>query len=219
MSQVDGLGPLPPGRHHLTRQQVAHSQRERLIAALAYTVGERGYNQTTLTDITKAASVSRRVFYENFANKEECFLATFDVVVEQLRQAMTEAAEASPDWPHRVIAALRAALCFLSSEPDLARFCLVESVSAGPAAAGHLRSAVRSFAPVLRLGRAERSDSRNLADSTEDSLLGATVLLLNRSALAGEIEKLDALLPDLVEFLLTPYLGLDEAQRLAREAT
>src|SRR5882672_7583427 len=96
---AEELGPLPAGRHGFSREQVAHHQRERLIAALATAVAAKGYAAVTLADITREAKVSRRVFYENFAGKEECFLAAFEVVIEHLRELVAAAVGAERDWP------------------------------------------------------------------------------------------------------------------------
>lgn len=212
------LGPLPAGRHGFSREQVAHSQRERLIAGLAAAVAEHGYNAVTITHITRAAAVSRRVFYENFEGKEECFLAAFDVVVDHIRELVAEVVDSAPDWPHQAIAAARSALAFLAAEPDLARLCLVESQSAGPAVAARFRDAVRELVPPLERGREERSGERPLPPYTEDSTIGALVSLAARKVAAGEAEQLEQLLPDFTEFILSPYLGPDEAERLARAA-
>ncbi len=209
------LGPLPAGRHGFSREQVAHNQRERLIAGLATAVAEHGYNAVTITHITKAAAVSRRVFYENFEGKEECFLAAFDVVVAHIGELIAEAVEAAPDWPHQAVAAAREALAFLASEPDLARLCLVESQSAGPAVAKRFHEAVRDLVPPLERGRAERSGDRDLPPNTEDSTIGALVSLASRKVAAGEATALEELAPDFTQFILSPYLGPDEAERLA----
>jgi AcrR family transcriptional regulator len=209
------LGPLPAGRHGFSPEQVAHNQRERLIAGLATAVAEHGYNAVTITHITKAAAVSRRVFYANFEGKEECFLAAFEVVVAHVRELVGEAVKSAPDWPHQALAAAREVLAFLASEPDLARLCLVESQSAGPAVARRFHEAVRQLIPPLRKGREERSGERPLPATTEDSTIGALVSLAARKVAAGEAARLEDLLPDFTEFILSPYLGPDEAARLA----
>jgi AcrR family transcriptional regulator len=209
------LGPLPAGRHGFSREQVAHNQRERLIAGLATAVAEHGYNAVTITHITKAASVSRRVFYENFDGKEQCFLAAFDVVAEHVRELVAEAVAAAPDWPHQAVAAAREVLAFLASEPDLARLCLVESQSAGPEIAKRFHDAVRELVPPLERGRGERTSERSLPPNTEDSTIGALVSLGSRKVAAGEAARLEDLLPDFSQFILSPYLGPDEAERLA----
>lgn len=211
------LGPLPAGRHGFSREQVAHNQRERLLAGFATAVAEHGYNAVTITHITKAAAVSRRVFYENFESKEECFLATFDAVAVHIRELIAEAVTSAPDWPHQAIAAARSTLAFLAAEPELARLCLVEAQSAGPAVAQHFHAAVQELVPPLRRGRQERDADRELPPTTEDSTIGALVSLASRKAAAGEAAALEDLLPDFTEFILAPYLGPDEATRLARQ--
>jgi AcrR family transcriptional regulator len=215
---AEELGPLPAGRHGFSREQVAHHQLERLIAGLAEAVAEKGYAAVTLTDIVKHAKVSRRVFYANFESKEQCFLAAFEVVVDHLRELVAEAVKGVEGWPQQAIAATRAVLDFLASEPDLARLCLVESRSAGPAVAARFNEAVGELVPLLRQGRAERPEGQRLPDSTEDSTIGSLVSLAHRKVAAGEATRLVDLLPDCAELVLLPYLGHTEASRLARQA-
>lgn len=215
----EDLGPLPAGRHGYSREQVAHHQRERLIAGLAEAVAEKGYAAVTLADVVRHAKVSRRVFYANFESKEQCFLAAFGVVVAHLRELVAEAVAPQPDWPQQAIAATRAVLAFLAAEPDLARLCLVESRGAGPAVTARFNETVGELVPLLRQGRAERPEGERLPDSTEDSTIGSLVSLAYRKIAAGEAEQLEDLLPDCAEFVLAPYLGPAEANRLAREAT
>lgn len=212
------LGPLPAGRHGLSREEVTLNQRERLIGGLAQAVSEHGYNAVTITHITKVARVSRRAFYENFESKEDCFLAAFDIVVDHILALSAEAVGPTDDWPQEVIAAFRATLGFLAAEPDLAHLCLVESLGAGPTVAQRFQETVYGFTPLLERGRTMRENDRPLPETTENSLIGALVNLASRSIIAGEAEKLEQLLPDFVEFALAPYLGAAEAHRLAVEA-
>jgi AcrR family transcriptional regulator len=209
------LGPLPAGRHGFSREQVAHNQRERLIAGLATAVAEKGYRATTITDITRQARVSRRVFYENFGGKDECFLAAFQVVVEHLRELASEAVGGVGEWPEKAVAAARAALAFFAAEPDLARLCLVESQAAGPAVATRFHEAVHEVVPYLEQGRHQRQAERELPPTTEESTIGALVMLASRKVAAGEAEQLQELLPEFAEFILAPYLGADEAGEIA----
>lgn len=209
------LGPLPAGRHGFSREQVAHNQRERLIAGLATAVAEKGYRATTITDITKQARVSRRVFYENFEGKEECFLAAFEVVVGHIRELAMEAAEPGDQWPARAVAAARAVLAFFADEPDLARLCLVESQAAGLVVAARFHETVAEVVPYLEQGRGERPEAQDLPRTTEDSTLGALVLLAARKVAAGEATQLEDVFPDFVEFILAPYVGAEDAARIA----
>jgi AcrR family transcriptional regulator len=213
------FGPLTGGRHGLSRETVSESQRERLLAATVSDVAARGYRAATLTEIVRLASVSTRDFYEHFDSKEDAFLAAFEVVLTHLRELIAEAVAPHPgDWPAQVIAALRAALGLFGSEPDLARFCLVEPVAATAKIAIRYRDAVLEAIPYLARGRAEKSAGEPLPGSTEDSLIGGVVSLASRSVILGEPASLGDLLPDLVTFVLTPYLGSERAEELAAAA-
>jgi AcrR family transcriptional regulator len=209
---------LPAGRHGLPREFIAQNQRERIITALVDTVAERGYNATTVAHITKAASVSRRTFYEHFADKEACFLAAYEMVADHIRDSMQVAAEAFEEWPQKVRAALGTMLSFLAGEPELARVCMIEPVAAGGEIAAKHRASMQGFVEILKAGRPQHSGERPLPEATEATLVGGIVSLVVREINAGRTEKLEALLPDLVELTLAPYLGGEEASRLARQA-
>ena len=213
----DELGPLPGGHHGLSREQILDSQRERLLAAMAHEVAARGYRATTITEVGRFAKVSTRDFYSLYESKEQCFLAAFEVVGDHLREVISAAGAAEADWPHQVIAAIRASLEFFSANPDLARLCLLESVSATPTIAVHFRQAVLAAAAPLARGRQELADSDSLLPDAESAILGGMVSLATRSIIVDETEKLATLLPDLTEFALSPYLGLDRALELAGE--
>ncbi|HEX3243090.1 MAG TPA: TetR/AcrR family transcriptional regulator [Solirubrobacterales bacterium] len=211
------LGPLPGGHHGLSREEVAESQHERLIAATAELIAERGYGDVPITEIAKRASVANRVFYENFRSKEEAFLAAFDAIADHVSAVIAASAEPAADWPDGVVAALGAAIDFFDAEPKLARFCLVAPFTSTPKIAAHARDRAAAALPHLARGRDLHPGGAQLPTSTEDSLLGGVVSQLTRSLLAG-VRPLAALLPDLIEFVLTPYLGPDEARRHAVEA-
>jgi AcrR family transcriptional regulator len=213
--RLDELGPLPGGHHGLSREQILESQRERLLAAIVEEVAAKGYRGTTITDVVKRASVSTRDFYEHFDGKEACFLAAFEVVRDHLEQVLGAAAATEDRWPEQTVAVLRAALEFFAAEPDLARVCLIESVSATPAIAIRFREAVLACVPPLAAGRKLAADGDSLPPSTEDSILGGIVSLAAQSIGAGGVSQLPDLLPDLVDFVLSPYLGNKPAARIA----
>ena len=71
---------LPRGRHRLSREQVETDQRLRIAAGLVEAMGSEGYVGTSVADIIGRAGVSRETFYRLFDDKQDCFLATFDLV-------------------------------------------------------------------------------------------------------------------------------------------
>lgn len=214
------LARLPPGRHGLPREFVARNQRERLIAGLAEAVAEHGYSGTTIAHITRHAAVSRRTFYEHFSSKDECFVAAYETVMAELLARIADAFEAqSEDWPRSIRAGIAAMLGFLAAEPHLARLCMVEALVAGPVVVERYDAAIRSFVPYFEQGREGRPPEvlARLSPTTEEALVGGMVSLISRRIIAGRTEELEELLPDLVEFTLTPYVGSAEAATIAKE--
>lgn len=212
------LARLPPGRHGLPREFVTHNQRERLIAGIAEAIAEHGYSGTTIAHITRAAAVSRRTFYEHFSSKDECFVAAYDAVMKELRERVSAAFEETEEWPRAIKAGIDAMLSFLAAEPSLARLCMVEALVAGPAVVERYDAAIQSFVPYFQEGREGRPPEvlSRLSPTTEEALVGGMVSLISRRIIAGRTAELEELLPDLVEFTLTPYLGSAEATEIAK---
>jgi AcrR family transcriptional regulator len=212
------LARLPPGRHGLPREFVTRNQRERLIAGLAEAVAENGYAGTTIAHITRHAAVSRRTFYEHFASKDECFVAAYDMVMSELDRRVGEAFEQEDEWSQAVRAGLAAMLEFLTAEPHLARLSMVEALVAGPVVVERYDAAIQNLVPYFQAGREGRSDDvlAGLSATTEEALVGGIVSLISRRIFADRTGELESLLPDLVEFALTPYLGNAQAAKVAR---
>jgi AcrR family transcriptional regulator len=197
---------------------MSRSQRDRILAAMAEVVAKRGYQGTTIEHIVKRAGVARVTFYENFANREDCLLAGFDRAVGELDRRAEEAASAVADWPLQIRARLAAFLEYVVADPSLARTCLVESMTAGPAAMARYEQALQSFTPPFAAGRRLVPESRKLPETLEDSILGGIVWMVHQRLLRGRFAEIPGLLPTMIEFALTPYLGEKQAAEVAAEA-
>src|SRR5580692_7927002 len=92
---------LPHGPNGMRREDVARNQRARLYGAMIESVAQRGYQATTVAHVIGLAGVSRRAFYEQFANKEECFLSTYDIVVARSRKHVIDAWMGEKGWANR----------------------------------------------------------------------------------------------------------------------
>lgn len=212
------LSRLPPGRHGLPREFVVHNQRERLIAGLAEAIAENGFASTTIAHITRHAAVSRRTFYEHFNSKDECFVAAYDTVMAELSERIENAFQEEDEWPRAIRAGLAAMLEFLAAEPNLARLSMVESLVAGPVVVERYDAAIQGLLPYLEAGRegASKEVLAQLSPTTEEALVGGMISLISRRIIAGKASELEELLPDLVEFALAPYIGAEEATKIAR---
>jgi AcrR family transcriptional regulator len=125
---------LPRGRHAAPREVVWESQRGRMLASMADATAEKGYGQVAVADVIARAGVSRKTFYEHFANKEACFLAAYDTGVDMLLGAIEDAVAAAEDPLGAAEAGTRCYLQMLAAHPSLARTFLVEVFAAGSAA-------------------------------------------------------------------------------------
>ena len=125
---------LPRGSHGLDRDVVVASQRTRLLEAVGRAVAERGYAAATIDDVVRRAGVSKKTFYDHFADKQDCFLAAYESSSEELLRRVRDARAAHDDWLERTRAGIRAYLRWLAGDPALARVFLTEVAAAGPVA-------------------------------------------------------------------------------------
>ncbi len=205
---------LPRGRHGLPREFVAQNQRQRLLAALAECLEEKGYERTTVASIGKRAGVSKSDFYKHFETKDACFLAAYDDAVERLRARLLAGCEEREDWAHGVLAALGALVEVFAAEPAQAQLVLVEGLRAGRGVYDRYQAALQSFVPYLREGAPAPAGGERPPEATDEAVVGGIASLLARRVLAGEAAAVPALLPEIAEFALTPYLGTAEARRV-----
>jgi AcrR family transcriptional regulator len=214
-----GLGRLPPGRHGLSREFVTENQRNRITAGMIAAIAEHGYHDATISEIAAAAGVSRRTFYSYFASKEECFFDTYEVIADHLRDAAMAAAAEHEQWQDQVRARILTTLEFFSSNPDLARFCLIAPSRAGDKIAGRYRQAVTEVYDELIGAMPVDIAAKAPSPAVQQSLIGGMAALVMEKVEAGDGDTLPQLLPDFLELFLTPYLGREEAVRVARQAT
>lgn len=202
-----------PGRHQLSREFIAQHQRARIIAALTEETAAKGYRAVTVADIVRRAGIARNTFYDNFASKEDCFLATQDfAAAEALRRVVAAAGEVD-SWQARVDAGLAAFLDYVASEPALARACIVEALSAGPASVARYEESLQKFIPLFRLGRTVSPHGDDLPETLEETIIGGIFWIIYQRIINGETEQIERLRPELAEFALTPYVGAEAAKR------
>jgi AcrR family transcriptional regulator len=203
----------PPGRQQLSREFITQHQRARIIAALAEETVARGYRAVTVADIVRRAGIARNTFYENFSSKQDCFLATQDYAVEEALRRVVDAATEVESWQARVHAGLAAFLGYVASDPALARTCIVEALSAGPASLQRYEESLQSFIPLFRIGRKVSPHGEELPETLEESIIGGIFWVIYQRIIRGETESIERLLPELVQFALTPYIGAEAAKR------
>ncbi len=217
-SLSERLSTLPPGRHLVPPDFVAQNQRERMLLATAELVAERGYQKTTIELIAKTARVALSTFYEQFSSKEECFLAAFDETVSSAAEVFEELLDPEQEWSEQISAAIEIFLEMVVKEPARARLCIVEAQAAGGAALARYQAMLEAVSPKLREGREHNPRSSRLPDGLEVAIVGGLAWLVHQRLIAGRDEEIKALLPEMLQVTLTPYVGEVEASRAADAA-
>lgn len=214
----DEVPVVPLGRHGLAPDVVAAHQRERLFEATVDLVAKRGYRNTSIDQIVKAARVGYVAFYDLFEGKEDCFLAAFDRIAEETAEELAEAIAGEEEWPRQMVAALARLLDLVVADPRRARIALVEVQAAGPAAYARYEEAVDQAVPKLREGRALSKDAAELSDTLEEAILGGIVWVIHQRLVKGELGEADSLLEQSIQIALSPFIGDGESKKLAKAA-
>jgi AcrR family transcriptional regulator len=218
------VGRLPRGPHRLSREQVEHHQRERILAAMIAAVGTKGYGATTIGDVTRRARVSRDTFYEQFASKEACFLAAYDATTRELLEQMVIAGTSQPGYIEGIRDGVRAYLKFWGERPDAARACTLEVMAAGPEALTHrehtLRSFERLYRTVVERARAEQPDLPTIPDVVSRAIVVAAVELTSQYVREDRVSSLPELENDVLYLWLMVLAGHEvAATALATQTT
>ncbi|HEY5815565.1 MAG TPA: TetR/AcrR family transcriptional regulator [Solirubrobacterales bacterium] len=210
LTRADGR--FPAGVRTLHPDLIRAVQRERLLAAMIKTVTEIGYNALTVQNILTRAGISRPTFYEQFEDKEDCFLAAFDAAAGRMRQRIEVAAAAKADngWREQLRSGIAELLRFIAEEPEDARTAIVEARASSPAGLRRRDEMLDSYATCIDALVREDLDERPSAIAAAGVVGGIESVLYARLQ-RGETGKLDALLPSLMYFAVLAYAGQEAA--------
>jgi AcrR family transcriptional regulator len=193
---------LPRGPHSLTREQVAANQRRRIQEGMIDTINEKGYTASTVSDVIKRAGVSRRAFYEHFANKDECFLATYDSLAAIGRHEPSRAfgPGESESSQESVQSALGDLFDLAIARPQALRVLMVEISAARPAGMGRREQLVVGYEEALRESLGLPRDPGAISNPLLRGVVGGILHVLYTQLRRGERRHLRALLPELVSW-------------------
>jgi AcrR family transcriptional regulator/DNA-binding MarR family transcriptional regulator len=208
------------------RSNVEEIQRSRILAAMAEEVALRGPSSVTVARVIARARVSRRLFYELFADVEDCLLATFDWAVAQARLLAREAYGTEPDWLEQVRAGLAALLRFFDAQPLLAQLCIVHAAGGGRRVLERRSEVIAELCSAIDRGRALASSERVPGPVIAEGVVGAVLAVLYTRVLArdpgagGDYPATDSQAPALIDLhgelmsmIVLPYLGSSAAAR------
>jgi AcrR family transcriptional regulator/DNA-binding MarR family transcriptional regulator len=216
--------------------QVGEVQRARILAAMARVVSEEGIGSVTVARVVVRAGVSRRTFYEQFSDCEDCFLAVFDDAIVRAGAIANDTATASArqGWREQVRAGLGALLVFFGEEPSVGALLVVDALGAGPRVLERRAQILKELAAIVDRGRAEAQGGRGISSPspsspslTAEGVVGAVLSVIHARMYehgAGHpangsrrsrraFASLSGLLNPLMGMIVLPYLGQAAARQ------
>jgi AcrR family transcriptional regulator len=202
------------------RERIVEIQRARILAAAVQVACERGASDVTVAHVVERCGVSRRTFYEVFTDRDDCLLGALDDAVSQIAVRVVAGFQGKGHtqrkrrWHERVRAGLVELLAFCEGEPLLARFVLVESLSAGPRALARRDELSQALIAAVDEGRSEAPKSMKPGVLAAEGIVGGAIAVLAvRVSASDEHPDLLGLTGGLMGMIVLPYLGAAAAER------
>jgi AcrR family transcriptional regulator len=184
----------------MAKGEVAENQRRRIHGAMVEAVAANGYGRTSVKQVVTLAGVSRRAFYEQFANKQECFLATLDMIAERtIARIATTYRTSDGSLEERLRAALTTYAEVVRDNPKGSRVMLVDAPSAGPAGWERLTVTLTAFEQRFASSFSHAPDAAPLPEPVARAIVGG----LRRATFVRLVENRAEEMPDLVEPMLS----------------
>jgi AcrR family transcriptional regulator len=183
-----------------------------MLAAMAEVCAERGIDDVTVTHIVARSGASRRTFYDLFADREDCFLATLEQALARAAEYVLPAYRQEARWHERMRASLAALLSFVEDEPSLARLMIVETLKAGPAALQLRKNTIASAVAAVDEGRTAARSGERLPSLTAHGVVGGVLSVIHAHLTEPDGSALIELAGPLTSIVVLPYLGRAVAQ-------
>jgi AcrR family transcriptional regulator len=203
--------PFPRGRLRLGEDEIAENQRQRILFAAARLAEEKGYNATTMNDITKRAGVDGRAFYAMFTDKQDAFMAVHELGFQRVMEVTAEAFFSGDTWPERNWEAGRAFTQFLEMNPLVANVGFLEAYAVGPGAVQRVEDSHTAFAMLLQEGYRHVSRPARPPRVVLETIIATIFEVVYSRLRSGGAERLAGLVPHLTFLVLAPFIGAETA--------
>jgi AcrR family transcriptional regulator len=191
---------------------VSELQRTRLLDAAFAIVAEQGYERMTVRSVSGRAGASSKTFYDLFSDREDCFLAAFDLAIDELAAVTLPAFEAGSGWAARIRDGLEALLESLDEDLALSLLVFVEALAAGPRVLARRAQVLETLSHAVAEGGTGMKVRRELPPLTAEGVVGAVFSLVH-ARLQQRAGSLTELLNPLMAIVVLPYRGHAAAER------
>ncbi len=186
-------------------------KRERILEGMLEAVGAEGYDATSVRTVLDRTGLYRQAFYDNFADKDACYLAALEMGIARLEAVVAQAAASEESWRGRLRAGLGALLDQLDAEPDFGRGVIVGVHSAGAEALAIRAEAMKRAADFIDLARGEAGESETPPQIAPEGIIAGIHAIVHSRLSTGATEGFRGLLPEFMYFAVLPYFGAEAA--------
>jgi AcrR family transcriptional regulator len=205
------------------KEATSASQCARMLDGVTRAVADKGYARVTVGDVVSEAGVSRRTFYEQFKDKEDCFLAAYATGTEALIKEMVESSlgmGADADWQDVLEVAIDSYVGGLAADPEFAKTFLVDVLGAGQAAV-ELRvqvyeQFVQQYVILARRAARQHAEIGEVPEVYLRALVGGIGELVQQHLLTKDAKTLPELAPVLVQLVTAVIQGAGAATAVSR---
>src|SRR3954469_16228008 len=171
----------------------------RLEGAMVEATARHGFGGTTVAELVSLAGVSKTTFYQHFDSKQECFLATFDAIIDEVTARVSETYREPGDFRERLTRALSTFMEIAADEPAAASLAAIDSLTLGKAGIAHRERGSQAFEVMVRQSFDHSPSPVQVSDATVRAIVGGIRGVVYRCLRADEAERLPNLVDELVE--------------------
>lgn len=197
---------------HTPKLELVNSpKREKILEGMLEAVGAEGYDATSVRTVLARTGLYRQAFYDNFADKDDCYLAALELGIARLEAVVVRGAAHAESWRGKLRAGLGALLDQLDAEPDFGRGVIVGVHSAGPEALVKRAEAMKRAADFIDLARTEADEAESPPQIAPDGIVAGIHAIVHSRLSTGATDGFRALLPEFMYFAVLPYFGAEAA--------
>jgi AcrR family transcriptional regulator len=197
---------------------VTSPKRQTILDGMLEAVGAEGYERTSVRTVLDRTGVYRQAFYDNFADKDDCYLQAFEAGVERVEAQVLAAAAGQEGWIDQLRTGLEALLDFLEAEPDAGRALVVEVHAAGPEALAQRTAAMERINGFLDRAREEPGDGEAPPPIAGEGIAAGIHAVIHSRLATGTDDGFRNLLPEFMYFAVLPYFGAERARAEMEQA-
>ena len=194
-----------------TLRPVSSPKRQQILEGMLEAVGAVGYDAASVRTVLDRTELYRQAFYDNFPDKDACYLEAFDFGVARIEALVIAAAASEETWQGRVRAGLGALLDAFDAEPAAGRALIVEVHAAGPEALAKRAEVMRRITDFIDLARSDADQSESPPAIAPEGIAAGIHAVVHSRLATREDNGFRELLPELMYFAVLPYFGAEVA--------